>query len=330
MNTTKNNSLPEKLPEISQKISTAKEELHKIVVGQENLVNKLLSALFVRGHILLEGVPGLAKTTAILALSKVCHLDFSRIQFTPDLLPSDVIGHQIFHPKVQEFSTKKGPVFTELLLADEINRAPAKVQSALLEAMQEQRITIGEDTHSLPNIFVVLATQNPIEHEGTFPLPEAQVDRFFYKVCLDYPTLEQEQNIVAGIQTQDFSKLKKVFSKEEIYDIRRLVDEIYIDETVIKYIAQIVEATRKPEQYALEKIASHIAFGASPRGSINLMKGAKVEALFHGREFVTADDIKTVAKDILRHRIVPSFEAEAENISTDILIDTILHTIPVP
>ena len=320
----------ENIPAIAEKIHEAQTELHKIVIGQEDLINRLLGALFVRGHILLEGVPGLAKTTAILALSKVCHLSFSRIQFTPDLLPSDVIGNQIFNPKTQEFSTKKGPLFTELLLADEINRAPAKVQSALLEAMQEKKVTIGEETFRLPEIFVVLATQNPIEQEGTFPLPEAQVDRFFYKVHLEYPTHEEEQRILSSIEQQDFSSLRRVFTKKDILHIQDVVDEIYTDEVVIKYIASIIEATRDPKKYHLDDIAPHIAFGASPRGSIALMRGAKVEALFAGREFVTADDVKAVAKDVLRHRITPSFEAEAENITTDAIIDTILHTVPAP
>ncbi len=319
-----------KIPEISEKIADAKNELHKIVIGQENLVQRLLQSLFVRGHILLEGVPGLAKTTAILALSKVCDLDFSRIQFTPDLLPSDVIGNQIYNPKTQEFSTKKGPIFTDLLLADEINRAPAKVQSALLEAMQEKQVTIGDENIKLPEIFVVLATQNPIEQEGTFPLPEAQVDRFFYKVHLDYPSKKEEQKILSSIEKQNFSTLKKIFTQENILEIQKIVDEIYTDEVVIQYITSLIEATRNPEKYHLENISDYIAFGSSPRGSINVMRGAKVEALFNGREFVTTDDVKAVAKDILRHRIMPSFEAEAENISAENLIDTILHTVPAP
>ncbi len=324
------NTLKEQIPEISQKISEAKKELHKILIGQEDLVNRLLGSLFVRGHILLEGVPGLAKTTAILALSKVCDLGFSRIQFTPDLLPSDVIGNQIFNPKTQKFSTKKGPIFTHLLLADEINRAPAKVQSALLEAMQEKQVTIGDENLKLPEIFVVLATQNPIEQEGTFPLPEAQVDRFFYKVHLDYPTLEEEQKIISTIESQDFSDLKKIFNLSEILEIQKMVDQIYADEVVLKYITQIIEATRNPQKYHLENLSEFIAFGASPRGSINLMRGAKIEALFKGREFVTTDDVKAVAQDILRHRITPSFEAEAENISSEKIIQTILNTVPAP
>ena len=322
--------LTQKIPEIHEKIAEAKKEVQKILVGQDDLVNRLFGALFVRGHVLLEGVPGLAKTTSVLALSQVCHLDFSRIQFTPDLLPSDVVGNQIFNPKDQTFSVKKGPIFTNLLLADEINRAPAKVQSALLEAMQEKSVTIGEETFLLPKIFVVLATQNPIEQEGTFPLPEAQVDRFFYKVHLDYPTLEQEQQIVSTIERQDFSSLKQVFDENQILEIQGVVDEIYADDVIVKYITHIIDATRNPKKYKLESIEEHISFGASPRGSINLMRGAKVEALFAGREFVTADDVKAVAKDVLRHRIMPSFEAEVENITSDKLIDVILNTIPSP
>jgi len=328
--TNSNTALAKKIKNISNKIAEAKIELHKILIGQENLINKLLASLFVRGHILLEGVPGLAKTTAILALSKVCNLQFSRIQFTPDLLPSDVIGNQIFNPKTQLFSVKKGPIFTNLLLADEINRAPAKVQSALLEAMQEKQITIGEESFSLPGVFVVLATQNPIEHEGTFPLPEAQVDRFFYKVNLDYPSLEEEQKIISTIEKQDFNSIKKVFTAKQILDVQKIVDSIYVDEIVIKYITQLVESTRNPKKYHLDSITEFIEFGVSPRGSINLMRGAKIEALFAGREFVTTDDVKAVALDILRHRITPSFEAEAENITSDKIIEIILHTIPAP
>ncbi len=322
--------LTQKIPEIHDKIVQAKKEVQKILIGQDDLVSRLFGALFVRGHVLLEGVPGLAKTTSVLALSQVCDLDFSRIQFTPDLLPSDVVGNQIFNPKDQAFSVKKGPIFTNLLLADEINRAPAKVQSALLEAMQEKSVTIGDETFLLPKIFVVLATQNPIEQEGTFPLPEAQVDRFFYKVHLDYPTLEQEQQIVSTIEKQDFSSLKQVFDENQILEIQEVVDTIYADDVIVKYITHIIDATRNPKKYKLESIEEHISFGASPRGSINLMRGAKVEALFAGREFVTADDVKAVAKDVLRHRIVPSFEAEVENITSDKLIDVILNTIPSP
>jgi len=324
------NKIIEKISIAHDKIAQAKNEVNKILVGQDDLVNRLFGALFVKGHILLEGVPGLAKTTSVLALSRVCNLDSARIQFTPDLLPSDVIGNQIYNPKDQSFSIRKGPIFTSLLLADEINRAPAKVQSALLEAMQEKSVTIGEETFALPEVFVVLATQNPIEQEGTFPLPEAQVDRFFYKVHLDYPTLEEEQKIVTTIEKQDFNSLRQVFDLKDILDIQEIVNQIYVDEVIVKYITQVVDATRNPKNYNLESIAPHISFGSSPRGSINLMRGAKVEALFSGREFVTVDDVKAVAKDVLRHRIVPSFEAEVDNITSDKLIDTILNTIPTP
>ena len=327
---TERKSLTEKITPVHDKIVAAKTEMEKILVGQDTLINRLLGTLFVRGHVLLEGVPGLAKTTAILALSRVCDLSFSRIQFTPDLLPSDLIGNQVFNPKTQEFSVRKGPIFANLVLADEINRAPAKVQSALLEAMQERQVTIGDETLKLPDPFVVLATQNPIEQEGTFPLPEAQVDRFFYKVHLDYPSIEDEQKMLTMVEKQNFAELKKIFSHKELKDIQKLIDEIYIDEVVLKYITQIVEASRNPAKYHLESIANYISVGASPRGSINLMRGAKVEALFAGRDFVTTDDVKKAAHDILRHRIIPSFEAEAENITSTQLIDTILHTVPAP
>jgi MoxR-like ATPase len=322
--------ISEKIIQIHEKIVSAKTEMEKILVGQDVLINRLLGTLFVRGHVLLEGGPGVAQTTAILALSKVCDLEFSRIQFTPDLLPSDLIGNQVFNPKTQEFSVRKGPIFANLVLADEINRAPAKVQSALLEAMQERQVTIGDETLKLPDPFVVLATQNPIEQEGTFPLPEAQVDRFFYKVHLDYPNIQDEQKMLTMVENQDFAELKKVFSHKQLVEIQNLVDKIYIDEVVLKYITQIIEASRNPAKYHLESISHHIAFGASPRGSINLMRGAKIEALFAGRDFVTADDVKTCAHDVLRHRIMPSFEAEAENITSDQLIETILHTVPSP
>jgi MoxR-like ATPase len=319
-----------KITLIHEKIVAAKTEMEKILVGQDALINRLLGTLFVKGHILLEGVPGLAKTTAILALSKICDLEFARIQFTPDLLPSDLIGNQVFNPKTQEFSVRKGPIFTNLVLADEINRAPAKVQSALLEAMQERQITIADETLELPDPFVVLATQNPIEQEGTFPLPEAQIDRFFYKVHLNYPNIQDEQKMLTMIEQQNFTKLKKIFSHKKLLEIQLLIDKIYVDEVILKYITQIVDASRNPDKYHIKNITHHIEFGASPRGSINLMRGAKIEALFAGRDFVTTDDVKTCAYDILRHRIMPSFEAEAENITSDQLIKTILHTVPSP
>ena len=323
-------SLEKDIKEASQKLTQARSEMHKIVIGQKALVDRLLGSLLVRGHILLEGVPGLAQTTAVLALSQLCHLDFKRIQFTPDLLPSDVTGNEVFNPKDQTFSVRKGPIFGHLLLADEINRSPAKVQSALLEAMQERRVTIGEKTFNLPRIFLVLATQNPIEQEGTFPLPEAQVDRFLFKVVLDYPTKEQEQAIVLQFESQNFEVIKPIFSEKEILHLQSLVDQIYIDEVTVQYVTDLVDSTRNPENYGLNDQKDFIAFGASPRGSINLMRAAKIEALFAGRAFVTPQDIKNVAYDVLRHRIVPSFEAEAEQVSSEDLIEKILEAVPVP
>ncbi len=320
----------EEIENIQNKIQQAKKEISKVLIGQENLVDRLLQALFLKGHILLEGVPGIAKTTAILALAKVADLDFKRIQFTPDLLPSDVVGNEMFNPKDQSFSIKKGPIFTNLLLADEINRAPAKVQSALLEAMQEKQVTLGDKTLKLPEVFMVLATQNPIEQEGTYPLPEAQIDRFLFKVNMDYPSREEEESILQTIEKQDFSKINQVFSEEEIKKIQNLLDKIYIDDVIIKYITQIIESSRKPSQYHIEELGDKILFGASPRGSINLMRASKAAALFAGRNFVTTDDVKTVAKDVLRHRIIPTFEAEVENINSDKIIDNILNTISTP
>lgn len=332
MNTEKNTQEinKEMIEDIQSKIKNAKIEIAKVLVGQEELVNRLLGSLFVKGHILLEGVPGIAKTTAVLTIAKVCNLDFKRIQFTPDLLPSDIIGNQMFNPKDQTFTTKKGPVFTNLLLADEINRAPAKVQSALLEAMQEKQVTIGEDTFSLPKIFMVLATQNPIEQDGTYPLPEAQIDRFFFKVNITYPSRQEEGRILNGIEKQDFDSLRQIFTEDEILKIQNTIDQIYIDDVVIRYITQVIEATRNPREYHMDGLREQILFGASPRGSINLMRAAKVKAVFDGRNFVTVDDVKDIAKDVLRHRIIPSFEAESDSITTDNIIDNILQTIPTP
>jgi len=320
----------EEIEKIQSQIQKAKKEISKVLIGQENLVNRLLQSLFVKGHILLEGVPGIAKTTSVLALAKVCNLDFKRIQFTPDLLPSDIIGNEIFNIKDQSFSVKKGPVFTNLLLSDEINRAPAKVQSALLEAMQEKQVTIGEKTYKLPKIFLTLATQNPIEQEGTYPLPEAQVDRFFYKLNITYPTFEEEKKLLENIESQDFKKIEAVFDEDEILKIQNVVDKIYVDDVILKYITEIIDASRNPKKYHLEDIEKWILFGSSPRGSINLLRAAKVNAMFKGRDFVTADDVKEVAHDVLRHRILPSFEAEADGINSDKIIDNILNTIQTP
>jgi len=320
----------EKIVEIKNKVEEARQEIGKILVGQNDLVRRLLQALFLRGHILLEGVPGIAKTTSVLALAKICNLDFKRIQFTPDLLPSDIIGGEIYDPKHQEFNVRKGPIFTNLLLADEINRAPAKVQSALLEAMQERQVTIGNKTYKLPKIFMTLATQNPIEQEGTYPLPEAQVDRFLFKVNLNYPSREEEEKILGKIENQNFDSLKEVFTEKDILEIQNLIDEIYIDDVLVKYITEIVDASRDPEKYHLDDLKEKILYGASPRGSIYLMRAAKVEALFNGRDFVIADDVKAVAYDVLRHRIIPTFEAEVDNLKPADIVKEILNTIPTP
>jgi MoxR-like ATPase len=320
----------EEIENFQKKLDDAKLEISKVLVGQTDLVNRLLQALFLRGHILLEGVPGIAKTTAILTLAKVCKLDFQRIQFTPDLLPSDVIGNEIYNPKDQTFQIRKGAIFTNLLLADEINRAPAKVQSALLEAMQERQVTIGQESFKLPNVFMTLATQNPIEQEGTYPLPEAQIDRFLFKVNMDYPNRDEEHTILQTVENQDFDSIKHIFSEDDILNIQKLIDDVYVDEVLIKYITKITESSRKPKEYHLDDMKNQILFGASPRGSINLMRAAKAEAVFAGRDFVTADDVKIVVHDVLRHRIIPTFEAEVENITSDNIIDHILNTIPTP
>jgi len=315
---------------ISQKIEAVKEEMKKAIIGQDHLVKRLVQTLMVRGHILLEGVPGLAKTTAITTLAQICKVDFHRIQFTPDLLPSDVIGNQIFNPKTQEFEVKKGPVFHNFVLADEINRSPAKVQSALLEAMQERQVTIGDKTHQLPKPFFVLATQNPIDQEGTFPLPEAQMDRFFFKVILDYPTLKEEQQIIQRVQDWDKIKIKPVISGKEIEEFQKIVSEVFIDERLLVYITNLVEATRFPDKYGIEGLEGMLAYGASPRASINFLQGAKASAIFEGRDYVMPEDIKGIAADILRHRVMPSFEAQAEGRTSEELVSIVLDAVKIP
>ncbi|HEY5713939.1 MAG TPA: MoxR family ATPase [Candidatus Gracilibacteria bacterium] len=315
---------------IQEKLAQARVEIGKVIVGQDHLVRCLQMALMCSGHVLLEGVPGLAKTTTILALGKVCRADFSRIQFTPDLLPSDLIGSQIFNPAKQEFWVKKGPIFAHFVLADEINRAPAKVQSALLEAMGERKVTIGEETFPLGNPFLVLATQNPIEQEGTFPLPEAQVDRFFMKVVLDYPSQEEEIEIMRRASTQDLDSLKEILSLKEIQQLPMLVSAVFVDDKIRKYITDLVFATRNPEHFGLKDLQGKLAFGASPRGSLNLLKGAQANAFLSGRDYVVPDDIKAVAMDILRHRVMPTFEAEAEDMSSEFIVQYILQNIVVP
>ena len=306
-------------------------EVKKVIVGQQHMIESLLIGLLSNGHILLEGVPGLAKTLAISTLSKIINVDFKRIQFTPALLPADLLGTMIYNQKKEEFISKKGPLFSNFILADEINRAPAKVQSALLEAMQERQITIGDQTYKLPEPFLVMATQNPIEQEGTYPLPEAQVDRFMLKVVLPYPKREEERLIVrANVSSTGFEKPNKVVDPKQIVRAREVVKKIYMDEKIEKYIVDIVYATREPEYYQLEKVKHYIAFGGSPRASISLANAAKAYAFLKKRGYVIPEDVRAVCKDVLRHRIGLSYEAEAENVSTEDVITTILNTVEVP
>lgn len=306
-------------------------ETGKIIVGQKNMIDKLLIGLLSEGHILLEGLPGLAKTLAVNTLSKAISASFQRIQFTPDLLPSDIVGTMIFNPSTNQFSVRKGPIFANFILADEINRAPAKVQSALLEAMQEKQVTIGKETFMLEKPFLVLATQNPIDQEGTYPLPEAQTDRFMLKINIDYPNFEEEREVMKRSLDQSFSQtIKPVVTKEVITKAKKSVQQIYMDEKIEKYILDIVFATRFPERYGLESLKPLINFGASPRASINLAKASKALAFLNRRAFVIPEDIRSITKEVLRHRIGISYEAEAESITQEDLIDQILNTVQVP
>jgi MoxR-like ATPase len=320
----------EKHQEHQEKIKQVFSEVGKVVVGQEYMVNRLLIGLFSNGHILLEGVPGLAKTLTVSSLSQALHLDFSRIQFTPDLLPSDLVGTMIYNQKEGVFEVKKGPIFANIILADEINRSPAKVQSALLESMQEKQVTIGETTFKLDRPFLVLATQNPIDQEGTYSLPEAQVDRFMMKVFVDYPSKEEELEIMRRISNLSFSpKLNALLTKEDIFDIRDQVNKVKISESLERYIIELVYATRFPLEYKLNEQAQYIQFGASPRASINLNLAAKVLAYMQGRDFVLPEDIKEVAMDVMNHRILLNYEAEADNIKTSDIIKVILNKVPI-
>ena len=306
-------------------------EMGKVIIGQKHMVESLLIGLLSNGHILLEGVPGLAKTLAISTLSKVIDVDFKRVQFTPDLLPADLLGTMIYNQKKEEFISKKGPLFSNFILADEVNRAPAKVQSALLEAMQERQITIGDKTYKLPEPFLVMATQNPIEQEGTYPLPEAQVDRFMLKVVLPYPNREEEKLIVrANVSSEGFPTPNKVVDPKQIIKARDIVKQIYMDEKIEKYIIDIVYATREPEYYQLDEIKHFISFGGSPRASISLASAAKAYAFLKKRGYVIPEDVRAVCADVLRHRIGLSYEAEAENITTENVITTILNKVEVP
>lgn len=304
--------------------------MDQVIVGQKHLVEALLIGLLSDGHILLEGVPGLAKTLAIKTLASLIDAKFSRIQFTPDLLPADVIGTMIYSQKDESFIVKQGPVFANFVLADEINRAPAKVQSALLEAMQERQVTISKETFSLPDPFLVLATQNPIEQEGTYPLPEAQVDRFMLKVIIDYPSLEEEKKIIRQNITGEKKSVKPILSTAEIADARNVVRQVYLDEKIEQYIADMVFATRYPEKYGLKEIKDYIGFGGSPRASINLALAARAYAFIKRRGYVIPEDVRAVAQDVLRHRIGLTYEAEANNVSSEEIISKILNKVEVP
>lgn len=304
--------------------------MDQVIIGQKHLVDSLLISLLSDGHILLEGVPGLAKTLAIKTLAQLIEADYSRIQFTPDLLPADVIGTLIYSQKEEKFQVKKGPVFANFVLADEINRAPAKVQSALLEAMQEHQVTIGENTFKLPNPFLVMATQNPIEQEGTYQLPEAQVDRFMLKVVIDYPTLEEEKLIIRENLQGALPQVSPVTATEEILRARTIVNEVYIDEKIQQYIADIVFATRYPERYQMPELKGMITFGGSPRASINLAKAARAYAFIKHRGYVVPEDVRAVAHDVLRHRIGLSYEAEASNMTSEEIVSKIINKIEVP
>ena len=304
--------------------------MDQVIVGQKHLVESLLIGLLADGHVLLEGMPGLAKTLAIKTLSELIDADFSRIQFTPDLLPADVVGTMVYSQKSEEFKAKRGPVFANFVLADEINRAPAKVQSALLEAMQERQVTIGKETFALPSPFLVLATQNPIEQEGTYPLPEAQVDRFMLKVVITYPELSEEKRIIRQNITGEKIEVKPILKPEEIVEARKVVRQVYLDEKIEQYIADIVFATRFPEKYGLKDLKDMISFGASPRASINLALAARAYAFIKRRGYVVPEDVRAVAHDVLRHRIGLSYEAEASNMTSDEIVSVILNSVEVP
>ena len=322
--------LNERIQRESQFIDLINLEMSKVIVGQKHMTERLLIGLLSNGHILLEGVPGLAKTLAIKTLSSIIDADFSRIQFTPDLLPADLIGTMIYSQKNEEFIVRKGPVFANFVLADEINRSPAKVQSALLEAMQEHQVTIGESTFALPDPFLVMATQNPIEQEGTYPLPEAQVDRFMLKVIIDYPKKEEEKIILRQNINKEYPEIKPVTSTKEILNARKVCREVYLDEKIENYITDIVFASRYPNDYKLKKFAILISYGGSPRATINLAMAAKAYAFIKRRGYVIPEDVRAVAPDVMRHRIGLTYEAEAENITTEEIINEILNIVEVP
>ena len=324
------NTLNKQVQQESLFLQDLKREVGKVIVGQEDLLEKMLVALLADGHILIEGVPGLAKTLAVKTLSQAIHAQFQRIQFTPDLLPADITGTLIFNPKDGVFYPKRGPVFSNFVLADEINRSPAKVQSALLEAMQERQVTIGEKTYALPVPFMVLATQNPVEQEGTYPLPEAQVDRFMLKVLVSYPTREEEKQILERMASHQKLTVNTNVTPEMIMRARQVTDGIYVDEKIKNYIVNLVFATREPKEAGLEKLASFIAYGASPRATIFLTQAAKAYAFLNGRGYVTPEDIKAIGLDVLRHRVLLTYEAEAENVTADQIVKQIFEAVDVP
>ncbi len=323
-------ALNERIHQESAFVEVIKMEMNKVIVGQKHMVDSLMIGLLSNGHILLEGMPGLAKTLAINTLATIISADFKRIQFTPDLLPADLVGTMIYNQKKEEFTVKKGPVFANLVLADEINRSPAKVQSALLEAMQERQVTIGSETFKLPDPFLVLATQNPIEQEGTYPLPEAQIDRFMLKVVLKYPAKGEEQKIIRQNLMKDFPVASTKLNCTQIISARNVVKDVYMDEKIEKYIVDIVFASREPQAYGLKQFQSMIDFGGSPRASINLAKAAKAHAFLQRRGYVIPEDVRSVCFDVLRHRIGLTYEAEAENITSDHIITEILNKVEVP
>jgi MoxR-like ATPase len=322
--------LNETVREESLQIQAAAAEMRKVIVGQRSLLDRMMVALLCRGHLLVEGVPGLAKTLAVKTLGQVLGLQFSRIQFTPDLLPADLVGTLIFQQKTGEFVARKGPVFTNLLLADEINRAPAKVQSALLEAMQERQVTLGDATHPLPDPFLVFATQNPIEHEGTYPLPEAQVDRFLLKARVEYPKQDEERQILDRMMSGEVPPVSRVLEADAVHRLTQRVREVYLDERIRDYIVALVSATRRPRESGLTDIAHVIAFGASPRATLALSEASRGMAFLRGRGYVVPEDVKEIAHDVLRHRILLTYEAEAENVTSENVVDRVLERVEVP
>lgn len=324
-------AINEKVKKESAFVHALVSAIEQVVVGQKYLIERLLVAVLANGHILIEGVPGLAKTLSVKTLAEAIDVDFQRIQFTPDLLPADLLGTLVYNPKDGNFTTKKGPIFANIILADEINRAPAKVQSALLEAMQERQVTIGEETFKLDDPFLVLATQNPIEQEGTYPLPEAQTDRFMLKISVTYPTIEEEHKILKRMaKTEKVTDIQSVVKPEDIIRARRVVDEVYMDEKLEKYILDIVFATRDPKKYKLDDLESLIQYGASPRATINLTLAAKAYAFIQGRGYVTPQDVKSIGPDVLRHRVIPSYEAEAEEKTSEDIIKRVFEEVEVP